>query len=149
MKNLIILFILLATVIFTSCSKSKVPKGILEPEKMQAVYWDYLRADVYANELVRNDTNRNATKENMRLQKEIFSVHEITKEAFYKSYDFYLKHPALMKDMLDTMTVRQQKKIDILAGKKAAEDSAARKLLNVDAIADSTSERLLEKKKSF
>ena len=85
----------------------------------------------------------------MRLQKEIFSVHEITKEAFYKSYDFYLKHPALMKDMLDTMTVRQQKKIDILAGKKAAEDSAARKLLNVEAIADSTSERLLEKKKSF
>jgi 3-oxoacid CoA-transferase subunit A len=107
-----------------------VPKGVFVPEKMQAVYWDYIRADIYSNEMVRNDTNRNAIKENIKLQKEIFTLHKITKEEFYKSYDYYLNHPALMQEMLDTMTVRQQKKIDIIKEKKAQADSAALKLLD-------------------
>lgn len=115
------IFLLLAGLL--SCSKSKVPKGILEPEKMQAVYWDYMRADIYANELIRNDTNRNANRENIQLQKGVFELHKVTKEEFYKSYDYYLNHPSLMKQMLDTMTVRQQKKIDMVKEKKAREDS--------------------------
>lgn len=130
MKTLIRLSIFLVLAVLISCSKSKVPKGIFDPEKMQAVYWDYIRADVYANEIIRNDTNRNTTKENLQLQQEIFVSHKITKEEFYKSYDYYLNHPSLMQEMLDTMTVRQQKKIDIIREKKAKADSAALKLLD-------------------
>ncbi len=122
------IFMLLAVLI--SCSKSKLPKGIFGPEKMQAVYWDYIRADVYANEIIRNDTNRNTIKENIKLQQKIFALHKITKEEFYKSYDYYLNHPSLMQEMLDTMTLRQQKKIDVLKAKKAKADSAAVKLLD-------------------
>jgi len=130
MKTLIKILVFFGITLLTSCSKSRVPKGVFVPEKMQAVYWDYIRADIYSNEMVRNDTNRNAIKENIKLQKEIFTLHKITKEEFYKSYDYYLNHPALMQEMLDTMTVRQQKKIDIIKEKKAQADSAALKLLD-------------------
>ncbi len=136
MKILISVIFLLSAGLM-SCSKSKVPNGILEPEKMQAVYWDYMRADIYANELIRNDSNRNANKENIQLQKEVFELHKVTKEEFYKSYDYYLNHSSLMKQMLDTMTVRQQKKIDMLKEKKAREDSIAAKLKENRGKADS------------
>ena len=53
--------IAVVSLIFLSCSKSKVPDGILKPEKMQAVFWDYIRADVFANEYVRRDTAKNPT----------------------------------------------------------------------------------------
>ncbi len=130
MKTSIKLSIFLVLAVLMSCSKSKVPKGIFDLEKMQAVYWDYIRADVYANEIIRNDTNRNANRENIKLQQRIFILHKITKEEFYKNYDYYLNHPSLMQEMIDTMIVRQQKKIEILREKKAKADSAALKLLD-------------------
>ena len=95
-----------------ACSKSKLPKDVLEPEKMQAVYWDYLRADIFANEHVRLDSSKNLALENAKLQLQVFQLHKISKEQFYKSYEYYLNHRELMKDMLDTMLVRQKQKIE-------------------------------------
>jgi hypothetical protein len=92
-----------------SCSKSKLPSGVLEPEKMQAVYWDYLQADVFANEFVRKDSSKSPELENARLLKKIFNFHHISKETFFKSYQYYLNHQVLMKDMIDTMLVRQKR----------------------------------------
>ena len=92
------------------CTGSGIPKDILPPEKMQAVYWDYLRADIMANEYVTRDSSKNDSLENAKLQLQVFKIHKITKEEFYKSYEYYLNHQALMKDMLDTMLVRNKDK---------------------------------------
>lgn len=100
------LFILLAT--FLSCSRSKYPDGILEPEKMQAVYWDYLRADVYTKELLSKDSSLQLDSANVVFQQQLFNKYKISRETFYKSYNFYTSHQLLMRDMLDTMLVRQQ-----------------------------------------
>ncbi len=129
MSKLSRLTIFLLTVQLFSCSKSKLPEGVLDTEKMQAVYWDYVRADIYAHETIRGDTNRDAAKENIKLQNKIFFLHNVTKEEFYKSYDYYLNHPVRMQEMIDTMTVRQQKRIDIIREQKAKADSASLKLL--------------------
>lgn len=117
--------ILLALVVsLVACSKSKLPKDILEPEKMQAVYWDYLRVDIFANEYVRLDSSKNLALENAKLQLQVFQLHKISKEQFYKSYEYYLNHREMMKDMLDTMLVRQKQKIDKSADSlKARRDS--------------------------
>ena len=104
-----VLTIALVAALFFSCSKSKVPSGILEPEKMQEVFWDFIRADVYANEIIRQDTTKNVELENAKLQAQVFKLHKVTKEEFYKSYEYYLNHQQLMKSMVDTMMVRQQK----------------------------------------
>ena len=95
-------------ILLVSCSRSKYPDGVLDPEKMQAVYWDYLRADVYAKELLSKDSSRNIDSANIQFQQQLFEKHRVSKETFYKSYEYYISHQLLMKDMLDTMQVRQQ-----------------------------------------
>lgn len=119
--NRALLFFLIVALLF-SCSKSKVPSGILEPEKMQEVFWDFIRADVYANEIIRRDPTKNVELENAKLQVQVFQLHKVTREEFYKSYEYYLKHQQLMKSMVDTMLVRQQKlnevKIDTVINRK-------------------------------
>ncbi len=104
--------LLTLVLLLNACSGDKLPKGVLPPEQMQSVFWDYLKADVYANEFLSADTSKNATLENARLQLEVFKKHRVSKETFYKSYQYYLKHESLMKDMVDTMVVRQQKIYD-------------------------------------
>jgi hypothetical protein len=90
------------------CSKSKVPKDLLPPDKMQAVYWDYLRADVFANEYVRRDTSLNVVIESARLQNQVFQLHKTNRKQFYTSYEYYLQTPERMKAMLDTIIHKQQ-----------------------------------------
>ncbi|RYD74363.1 MAG: DUF4296 domain-containing protein [Sphingobacteriales bacterium] len=117
------------------CSESKFPKGVLEPEKMQAVYWDYIKADVFANEFVRRDTSKNIELENAKLQLQVFRLHKTTKEQFYKSYEYYLKNKDLMKAMLDTMVVRQRAHNDSLLNKKKILDSLKTKPVLFDTTA--------------
>ena len=108
-----IALVILTAALFFSCSKPKVPAGIIPPEKMQEVFWDYLRADVYANEFIRKDSARNVEVENAKLQQQVFMLHKTSREEFYKSYEYYLNHQSQMKSMLDTLQVRQQKIIDV------------------------------------
>lgn len=99
---------LMFAVIFFSCSKNKLPDGILEPEKMQAVYWDVLQADIFTKEFIK-DTSTNPSTANARLQLSIFQKHGTNREQFYQSYKYYLDHSKLMRDLVDTMLVRQKK----------------------------------------
>jgi hypothetical protein len=116
-------FIFFLLILLVSCSRSKYPDGILAPEKMQAVYWDYLRADVYAKEMLSKDSSRNIDSANIQFQQQLFEKHKVSKETFYKSYEYYISHQLLMKDMLDTMQVRQQKlwqqRLDSMEKKKS------------------------------
>lgn len=100
--------IILACFVLGSCKTDKVPKDVLAPEKMQAVFWDYIRADVFAKEYLSADSTKNAEKENARLQQLVFDKHKVSKSTFYKSYDYYLHHETVLTGMLDTMLVRQQ-----------------------------------------
>ncbi len=116
-------FFFFLLILLVSCSRSKYPDGVLVPEKMQAVYWDYLRADVYAKEMLSKDSSRNIDSANIQFQQQLFEKHKVSKETFYKSYDYYISHQLLMKDMLDTMQVRQQQlwqqRLDSIEKKKS------------------------------
>ncbi len=101
--------ILCALLFLFSCSKRKIPGNVLGMEKMQAVYWDYIQADVFANEFVRRDSSKDMLIESARLQNKVFALHKVSKETFYKSYQYYLGKPLLLKELLDTMLVRQPK----------------------------------------
>lgn len=81
---------------------------------MQAVFWDYIRADIFTDEFIKKDSAKNSAVENARLQQQVFFKHKVSRETFYRSYDYYLKHQGLMKDLVDTMLVRQQKKIPVI-----------------------------------
>ena len=77
---------------------------------MQELLWDYLRADVYTTDYIATDSTKNAAAESIALQKYVFKKHKVTKEQFYTSYQYYLKHPALMVNILDSMLAIQNRK---------------------------------------
>jgi len=104
----------LVTVMFAfaalSCNEEKkIPEDIIPPEQMQAVFWDFLRADIYAEDFLKADSSLDTEKESAALQKTVFQKHQLSRDRFLRSYRYYSDHPELMRDMLDSMLVRQQK----------------------------------------
>jgi hypothetical protein len=96
--------------IFTSCgNKDKAPSGILKPDKMQAVLWDIIKAEALTGEILKKDSTKNATEEDLMLQKKVFAIHQVTRENFYKSLDYYKTHPGQLKEMMDSMIIQAEK----------------------------------------
>ncbi|MEP7107835.1 MAG: DUF4296 domain-containing protein [Ferruginibacter sp.] len=83
--------------------------GILNKEKMQAIMWDIIQADVFVEQFVKKDSLKNAQVENMRLQNSIFAIHKVTRADYYKSYDYYVSHTDLMRVLLDSLTAKGER----------------------------------------
>ena len=96
-------FLVLLFLLVSCSSKKNIPFGILKPEKMQEVFWDIIRAETYTSQYFARDTSKNVLVENVRLQKQVFAVHKISKEDFYNSFKFYESNPTLMYTLLDSM----------------------------------------------
>ncbi len=101
----------LLLVLFFSCNKkNKIPDGILKPAKMQLVLWDVLKANALAEEIAKKDSTTKIQKESVRLQSQVFSIHKISKDDFYKSYNFYAKHTELLLALLDSTIANAMRK---------------------------------------
>ena len=107
---------LLFAVIICSCNSNKTPKNIIPPDQMQLVLWDYMQADVYAADIIKLDSSKRDTVENILLQKAVFNKYGINRKRFYESYAYYQKHPEQMKTMIDSM-VNYQRRKDTIKGK--------------------------------
>ena len=89
-------------------SPKKKSAGIISPEKMKMVLWDYLRANEYAFEIAKKDTTQNDTTLNIHLQNLIFKQHKISRETFYKSYSYYTNNSNLLVPILDSMIAKHE-----------------------------------------
>ena len=90
----------------TGCAdKDRVPSGILPLSKMQTVMWDMIQADQYAALSVAKDssTHVNTKAETLKLYEEVFRLHEVSREEFHKSYQYYLDHPELNQQLFDSL----------------------------------------------
>ncbi len=96
------------SIFFYSCKES-TPSGIIKPKEMQEVLWDVLKADALSQELVKSDSSRSISSENVKLTNKVFLIHNITKEQFEKSYSYYTHHPDIMQIMLDSINTRQMR----------------------------------------
>jgi Domain of unknown function (DUF4296) len=96
-------------ILFSCGSKNSIPSGIIKPEKMQLVLWDIMRADALAAERVKKDSNKNTSRQNTLLQKNIFAYYEISREKYTRSIEFYKSHPSIMRVLLDSLTLKVQK----------------------------------------
>ena len=76
---------------------------------MQAVLWDVIKADAFTAEFIKNDSAKDAVEENLKLQQQIFSIHHISRQDFYKSYDYYKLHSDQLKVMMDSMIVQAER----------------------------------------
>ena len=104
---------LLALLVFSCSQKDEVPKGILKTEKMQLLFWDFLRAEVYSSNFAKRDSIRSEAIENLKIQNKIFKMHNVTKEEFYRSYIYYSNHKELMTKMIDSMIAMQKREKEL------------------------------------
>jgi hypothetical protein len=103
--------------------KQSVPSGILPLNKMQSVMWDMVQADQYAALAVAKDSvakgstpedssskdsaahtaRVNVKAETLKLYEEVFRLHDVSREEFSKSYQYYLAHPELNQMLFDSL----------------------------------------------
>ena len=100
--------IFLGLVFLFSCGK-KLPDGILNKETMQAVYWDMMRADEMVNYNATADTSYNRIENQEAYYQAILRMHNITKETFRKSKEYYESHPELLKIILDSVYAKGER----------------------------------------
>ena len=104
------LFFLIVVFSTLSCTRNNsIPQGIIQPEKMEVILWDCLKADAYCSELLKKESLINDTLENVRLKKIIFKKHQITNKDFNKSYSYYRAHPDLMVVVIDSIIAQQNR----------------------------------------
>ncbi len=94
-----------------SCeNKSDIPDDVIKPRKMQSIFWDMIRADILADEIVKKDSSKNLQKQKDSLAEKVFFFNKINSTSFYNSIDFYEKHPDLLKNILDSLNTSQASK---------------------------------------
>ena len=98
-------FLPIICILLISCGKKNgVPSEYIQPSKMQLVFWDFIRADALTTvEQKNNYTSAVSIAENVKLQKQVFAMHQVTKEEFYNSLAYYNTHPALMRVLMDSI----------------------------------------------
>ena len=108
--------VLWIVIVFLVSCVNKAP-DILQPQKMQVVFWDVIRSDVY-NSDYRSDTTKTLLNDNIVLQNKIFNKHGVTRELFYKSFEYYTNHPEKMTLILDSMMVQEDRRRNNLTSKQ-------------------------------
>ena len=98
-------FILLSSILILSCRSEKQREGILPEKKMRVVLWDMTRADQFLTDFVfSRDTSLNKLDESLKMYNRIFAIHQVTKEEFRQSFQYYREHPDLLKSLLDSVS---------------------------------------------
>lgn len=90
-----------------SCSDR--PGDVMDRDTMEKVLFDYVSADVYSKEQLK-DSTKNDTVVNTKLQDKIFKKYNITRPEFEKAYAYYSKDPERFKSLLDSTVAKQQRK---------------------------------------
>ncbi len=107
-----ILTVMLTCLMILSCTKKEeLPPNLLSENKMQAVFWDFLRVDAFSSEFLKRDSSRSDTLGNMALQQYIFKHHKVTRKDFYDTYHYYAGKPEKMVALIDSMVARQRKSV--------------------------------------
>lgn len=109
MKRLIAGSLAVFCLIAIGCSdKKSIPSDILPREKMETVLWDMIQADQYATVLAKDSSAHIADQkmERLRLYDQVFRLHDVSRDKFQKSYQYYTDHPELSQDLFDSLLVR-------------------------------------------
>lgn len=93
-------------VFIVACSEGR-PSDVLPQEKMREVMWDMMKAGEFMEAYILNrDTSIDKAAEAMAWNNKVYELHNITRAQFEKSYAYYKDHPAMMKQILDTLGKR-------------------------------------------
>lgn len=107
-----------------SCS-GDVPKGIMPPEKMEAVWYDVIRADEWVDFARLQDSTFLPFSKRASLYDSVFRLHQISKEDYRKSEAFYRSRPDLLKEIFQSLRTKSDTAL------KQLSDTTRRKKIEV------------------
>ncbi len=94
-----------------SCGRSRGKDAIIPTDSMKLIMWDLVKADEWFARMVVKDTGVVRRKEDVKLYEQVFKIHGVTRERFFKSYRYYEGHPLeykLILDSLETFSARDR-----------------------------------------
>ena len=111
MKNILLLIIF--SFLWSCSGKNKVPAEIIQPDKMQNILWDVMRAQALSTEIARKDSSINEIAETKVLTQKVFEIHNITSTSFTRSYSWYTNHPDIMRIVFDSLNAQNQRETQL------------------------------------
>ena len=113
------LFYLIFLMMFFSCGKSKKPPStVIQPKQMQSILWDVMRAETLASEIGRKDSSVDVAIQTKFLSQKVFNIHKTDSATFNKSYNWYLKHPDVLKIIFDSLYAQKERENNLESRKK-------------------------------
>lgn len=111
--------------LMTACSgNDKFPKDVLPEKQMRELMWDMIRTGEFLNGFVASkDSSVSKAPEIEKWFSKIYQLHKTNKAQFDKSLAYYKDHPALMKNILDTLAKRQVYTRPVIRDSLAVKDS--------------------------
>ena len=108
MTRVVIAFVLFFGVI--SCNNAdKVPRNILSQGQMESLLQDIMKADQFLSDYVLYiDPSKKREVEGVKMYNQVFAIHQVEPDKFYKSLDYYQQHPALLKAIFDSISKRAE-----------------------------------------
>ncbi|MBI1779816.1 MAG: DUF4296 domain-containing protein [Sphingobacteriales bacterium] len=110
MRFLFFIVIIIAAIACADKRQEK-PKNLLNKTSMTAILSDVLVADAVATEIKTRDSLINLNALSAAYYQQIFKIHNISKEQFTSSYNYYVSHPDEFKEVLDSATNVLNKKM--------------------------------------
>ena len=106
-----VFYIFFTSIIFISCSNNNsIPEGIMKQREMQMTYWDLMKADALAKEMVKQDSTKKIGTETIRYLNQVLAIHKISKKELDKNLNFYQQHPDLLGSIFDSLQMQQTKR---------------------------------------
>ena len=133
-------------IVVAACTdNTKVPKNIIQKDKMQKVLWDMVQADRFAVDFLPKpgDSAYDETKV-LKVYQKVFNVHGITRDQFLKSYTFYLNHPDITKVLYDSISVQAERRREEVYKSKSITDSLKKDSLRGHSILDTLRKQRLD-----
>lgn len=113
MRNGIKILCIAGVVLACACkSNNGMPKDVLPLDSMKVIMWDMMQADELASQSTLKDTAHKLAYHAIGLYKEALASHHVTKEQFYKSYNYYLGRPDLNKILTDSLVNFSTRKVN-------------------------------------
>jgi hypothetical protein len=101
--------LIIASALMFACSSS-VPRGIIPPDEMKQIVFDLVRADQFIDNFVTKDTTANVKERRITLYEQVFAIHKVSREEFYKSYTYYQQNPDKNKVLFDSLNAYGNRK---------------------------------------
>ena len=115
----LLVFVLAVSLLAACANSDAIPGNVISKQKMETIIWQLIQSDEYINIRLAKDTAKKMSTEKMKIYQQVFDLNGVSLAEFKKSYQFYMEHPNISKEMFDSISVRANRQhMEIYTGKK-------------------------------